>query len=302
MVRQPPLILFSNSASGSAQGDRLLALWRELVPSYRRSETFILEPEAEFDALLTRALLYCERCNGVLVVAGGDGTISSVINKIAGRSITMAVVPQGTFNFFARNYNIPLEPDAALRFVLSAEPVTLPLACLNDRSFVVSVGLGLYPKVIAARESHQQVAGRSGFSAIVSGVWTLLRERHISRAKLHYNGNTQRLATPLLMVIHNRRQLEQLDSRFQGDPQRLAVLRVHPVSFGAMLRLLANGLLGRLLDEENIDCFNTDELRVEIRRRRVQVALDGELIKMRLPLRFHIRRHGVRCLLNGDTS
>src|SRR5690606_27389034 len=107
------------------------------------------------------------------------------------------------FNFFARSKGIPLDLRAALKFALNAQAMSIPLAYLNDHAFLVNVGLGLYPKVIAAREAHQQYSGRSGVSAIVSGVWTLLRERHLSHAHLQYDGRDQRLSTPLLMISHN---------------------------------------------------------------------------------------------------
>jgi len=294
------LTLFANKASGSEESKQLGLLWQEQVPSEYQGNTFFFEPGEHFDSLLLRALKDCQQNNSVLVVAGGDGTVSGVINKIAGTEQPFAVLPQGTFNFFARNNGIPLDPVAALKFALSAHPVPIDLAYLNDRPFIVNVGLGLYPKVIAARESHQQHTGRSSLTAILSGVWTLLSERHISRAYLEYNGQQQRLLTPLLMINHNHEQLQQLDPRFNTDLENLTVLRMSPISWIELLKLLANGLTGNLLDEENIECFHVDELKVDMRRSRIPIALDGELMQMRPPLRFSIRQGHIHCLLNGN--
>lgn len=299
---QNQLTLFANSAAGSMQSEHLHTLWHKQVPISCRGEAFFIEPENSFKSTLQRALADCERRNSTLLVAGGDGTVSSVVNAIAGSNRAFAVLPQGTFNFFARSRGIPLDPAVALQFALSAEAVTIPLAYLNDRAFIVNVGLGLYPKVIAAREAHQKITGRSNISAIASGVWTMLSERQLSRARLQYNELDQQLLTPLLMISHNRQQLEDLDPRFLTETDRLTVLRMRPVAALGLLRLLANGLSGRLLDEDNMDCFNVDELKVQMRGSSVRVAIDGELIKMPLPLHFSVRRESIRCLLNGETS
>ena len=185
----------------------------------------------------------------------------------------------------------------ALHYAINSGPVTLPLAYINEHPFLVNVGIGLYPKVIAAREYHQQVTGRSGVSAILSGIWTILREQHVSRAQLRYGDVTQKLKTPLLMISHNAKQLEQLDSRFQTVSHKLTVLRMHQASMIGQLRLLSRGLLGRLLDEEYMDCFAVDDLTVDLGRRKVRVAIDGELMKIKSPLHFHIQQEGIKCLL-----
>ena len=291
------LTLFANSGAGSVQSQQLREIWYECVPDHCRGGAYFLQSTDTFESTLASALADCQRRDSALIVAGGDGTLSSVINTVAGSDQRIAFLPQGTFNFFARSRGVPLDPKLALEFALNAKTVALSLAYLNDHAFIVNVGLGLYPKIIAARESHQQVTGRSSVSAIASGIWTLLRERHLSRAKLHYDGGTHRLITPLLVIGHNRSQLEQLDPRFVVAAKKLTVLRMHPVHKFKLLKILANGLIGRLLDEENMDCFGVDELTVQMPGKSVRVALDGELIKMPLPLQFTVRPNAIQCLL-----
>jgi diacylglycerol kinase (ATP) len=49
----------------------------------------------------------------VLVVVGGDGTISSVLPSLLGSGIPLAVIPGGTGNDLARQHGIPLDDAAA---------------------------------------------------------------------------------------------------------------------------------------------------------------------------------------------
>ena len=52
-----------------------------------------------------------------VVVAGGDGTISTVAGALAGTDKVMGVIPSGTFNYFSRSLDIPDELEDALRLI-----------------------------------------------------------------------------------------------------------------------------------------------------------------------------------------
>ena len=49
----------------------------------------------------------------LFVAAGGDGTISTVIQPLVNSEATLGVIPLGTFNHFARDVGIPLDWRAA---------------------------------------------------------------------------------------------------------------------------------------------------------------------------------------------
>lgn len=54
---------------------------------------------------------------GLVIVAGGDGTIEEVASQLAGTNTTLGVVPSGTMNNVARSLGIPLEVDAACALI-----------------------------------------------------------------------------------------------------------------------------------------------------------------------------------------
>ena len=56
----------------------------------------------------------------VVIAVGGDGTVRTVASAVANSGRSMAVVPIGTGNLFARNMGIPLDdPERALEVAIS---------------------------------------------------------------------------------------------------------------------------------------------------------------------------------------
>ncbi|MFD5224439.1 diacylglycerol/lipid kinase family protein [Microbacterium sp. NPDC058342] len=116
-------------------------------------ETSIEDPGQE----ITRRAL-AEGASAVLA-AGGDGTVRSVSEAMAGTGIPFAVVPGGTGNLFARNLGLPLlDPDRVIESVFTGftHRVDIGWAALTredgtrtEHAFVVLAGMGLDADMIA---------------------------------------------------------------------------------------------------------------------------------------------------------
>lgn len=68
------------------------------VPVYEATEQ-----ESDLDRILQKA-------EGLIVAAGGDGTIRAVITRLIGRDIPLAVIPMGTANNVARTLGVEGDP------------------------------------------------------------------------------------------------------------------------------------------------------------------------------------------------
>lgn len=51
----------------------------------------------------------------VLIAAGGDGTINAAASALIHQPAALGVIPAGTLNHFARDLEIPLEPEKPLK-------------------------------------------------------------------------------------------------------------------------------------------------------------------------------------------
>jgi YegS/Rv2252/BmrU family lipid kinase len=79
----------------------------------------------------------------LLVVGGGDGTVSCAAGRVAGTGTTLGVLPLGTANDFARTLEIPVHLPDAVDTLLSGKVVDVDLGRLNGHPFVNVASMGL---------------------------------------------------------------------------------------------------------------------------------------------------------------
>jgi diacylglycerol kinase (ATP) len=79
----------------------------------------------------------------LIFVWGGDGTVQRVIDSVAGKPATLAVLPAGTANLFATNLGIPKDLEEAVKVGLHGSRRQLDVGLINDEHFGVMAGTGL---------------------------------------------------------------------------------------------------------------------------------------------------------------
>ena len=80
-----------------------------------------------------------------LILGGGDGTVSSVVDFLADRDAFLGLLPLGTANDFARTLGIPEDVEGACRVIAEGKVVDIDLGLAGDNYYVnvASVGLGV---------------------------------------------------------------------------------------------------------------------------------------------------------------
>jgi diacylglycerol kinase (ATP) len=102
---------------------------------------YISESESQ---MLAKISAYRQK-NGIVIVAGGDGTISAALQPIYTSQQTLAILPMGTANDLARSLGIPQDISAAAQVIINAKRERINLAKVNDKLFVnvAHIGLGV---------------------------------------------------------------------------------------------------------------------------------------------------------------
>jgi diacylglycerol kinase (ATP) len=95
---------------------------------------------------------------GMVIVAGGDGTIGWVVRKLADTKHPVGILSLGTFNNFAKSLHLPTTVDAAIRVIKHGRPRPITLGRLNGKVFLEAAAIGLFGETIAAGESAKDRA------------------------------------------------------------------------------------------------------------------------------------------------
>ncbi|NHZ82875.1 diacylglycerol kinase [Massilia sp. CCM 8695] len=291
-----PLFIILNAGSGHAETELQRTTIEDVLSAAGRPfELAVVDQAGELGGIARRMAGQARASDGVLVAAGGDGTINTVARAAVESGCQFGVLPQGTFNYFGRTHQIPEDLAGAVQALLQARVEPVQVGLVNERVFLVNASIGLYPRLLEEREIDKKQYGRSRLVALLSALKTVLgayRHLHIT---VELNGKTRTLRTSTLFVGNNRLQMEQvgigpLAERIEDG--KLAALAPQPVGKLGMLALLLRGALGRLGDAPNLHAFGLTSMTVRQRglagRRRIKVAIDGEVTHLQAPLVFRV--------------
>lgn len=234
-----------------------------------------------------------------IVAAGGDGTVMGVAHALMETGANLAVLPLGTFNYFARGLGLPQAPEAAAKAILAGHPRRISVGTVNGQVFLNNASLGIYPTILQAREDIYARLGRSRVLAHWSVLRTLLRFQQQARMDLVVDGQRQTLRTPLIFVARSAYQLQNF-----GLTGTQAISDDKFVAFVArggtrwhLLKLAVRLALRRVQLGRDVDLLTAHEIDIATAKRRPKVAFDGEKRRMLAPLSFRIKDHALSIIV-----
>lgn len=100
----------------------------------------------------------------LVILGGGDGTISSLVDLLVGQDVILGVLPLGTANSFARTLGIPLDIPGAVEVLRTGAPKRIDLGMIDGDYFANCAALGISPQ-IARTIPHglKKVLGKIGY-------------------------------------------------------------------------------------------------------------------------------------------
>ncbi len=138
-ARSAAVVINAGSRRGAAHELAVETMRRAGVPI---SAVHHVRSGGELAATLDRVLA---EGHDLLVVGGGDGTVSYAAGRVAGSDVMLGVLPLGTANDFARTLEIPNNLAEACAAVADGKVVDIDLGRANGEPFlnVASVGLSV---------------------------------------------------------------------------------------------------------------------------------------------------------------
>lgn len=212
----------------------------------------------------------------LVMVAGGDGTISAVAEALYRFGKPLAIVPLGTANDLARSLAIPDDPDMAADLVLAGSLRPIDLGVVNGHYFFNAVNIGLGTEI-----THQLTPDlkRSwGVFSYLKAFWASVSRQRAFAATITVDGQRFRQRS-IHITIGNGRYYgggNVVDDQAEIDNGKLCLYSLKPLSLWRLLVLAPLLRLGkqRLADEETF-VLSGQRIRVETGKS-LEVHADGE--------------------------
>ena len=211
-----------------------------------------------------------------ILIAGGDGTVDSVVNAMAksGISLPIGILPVGTANDFSKFLGMPSDVEEACKQILSSEVKSVDLGSINDKYFVNVASTGLFTDVSQKTDVNlKNTIGKLAY--YLKGLEELPNFRplkvKISSEQVNFDG------TMYLMLIFNGKTAGNfnLATRADATDGMLDVIVFKAVQIYELIPLFIKVLKGEHLDSDKVIYFKTDRLHIECNED-IVTDIDGE--------------------------
>ena len=287
-----PVIINRHGGTAGKLGDRLRpALEEAFAAAGLTADIQLLAGDA------IREAVRAHRHAPVVVVGGGDGTLSCAANELAGGPAALGILPLGTLNHLALALGVPPTLPEAAKLFVDPSIRTMDIVRVNGRGFINNASIGLYPAMVEERDATRDRHGvPKWIAAIPASVAAIRRLRH-HRLRLRHDDGEVSVATPMLFVGNNRYSLAPgaLGERAVLDRGTMSVLAIASHRRLALIGFALRTLVGRVdMEADFAEVADTAAMTVEGRSHHVRIALDGEVLRMAMPLRFETLAGGLR--------
>ena len=234
----------------------------------------------------------------ILIVGGGDGSVSAAAGALAGSDTALGILPLGTLNHFARDLGIPLKLADAAALIAKSKTRRIDVAEVNGRIFVNNSAVGLYPLMVIDRDLQRKRLGRSKRLAMfVASARTLARFNHY-RLTLTVNDEQSRVDTPLLFVGNNdyRIDLGAPGRRESLEDGRLSVFVMRKKTRRGLIAASIRALFNRTRPDDMVQLEGVERLLVQSRRSHLVISVDGEVESVNPPLDYRVRKGALKVI------
>ena len=236
-----------------------------------------------------RAAVEALKGHPLVVVGGGDGTLGCAAACFADSDTTLGILPLGTRNHLARELGVPLDLLGAAGLLADRPTRAIDLARANGRVFVNNASIGLYPSLVRFRDAERQRHPVPKWLAALPASYAALKRMRHHRLRLIVPDAIEEIVTPMLFVGNNHYTLQpgRVGQRDALDDGKLSIFAVASRHRMALIGFALRTLMGRADPDRDFAAIgDAVELTIEGRSASVDVALDGEVVELAMPIRI----------------
>lgn len=237
-------------------------------------EVLYTSPKENGETIIMKYMRYIDS----VVVCGGDGTVSEVINGIikCNKKIDVTFIPFGTTNDYAKTVNIPINKYKLSKELINYEELSVDIGDFNRKYFYYVAAFGLCTSVsYTTKQELKNKFGRLAYfkeaikdlKKIKTYKATIVTDNEIIKDKFIYGSITNSVSIAGFKWFKNS-DFKINDGKFE------VVLIKKPKGLKGIIKIIKS-ILKQEYDQKNILYFKSSNLKIDFDEE-VSWTLDGE--------------------------
>lgn len=283
-----------NSKAGTARSGNATQLASAIASPFRvRGDTVSVRvfrpPEMKSHAEFIKA----SRSFDVVVICGGDGTLSYFADALAGEPLSLAFIPLGTMNFFARAIQVPFDPVDAASSIAAGSAQMVDVGTVNGQLFLHHVSFGVHAKLVRQRRDLKYGSRWGKMVASIRAFFLVIRRPPLLKLNLTLDDSSERQVKASSLVVSNNL-FGEGHLPFPDDLKRgqLGIYHSQSHRWSELIMLAVDFLSGQLRNNPNVTVKEARRLKISISspgKRFVRASVDGENNNISLPVTVEIK-------------
>jgi diacylglycerol kinase (ATP) len=239
----------------------------------------------------------------LVIVAGGDGTVSGVASGLINTKIPLGIIAGGSGNVVAQELNIPIDVEDALDLITSDYGVRdIDALCKGNQYYFLTVSVGMSTRVM--QDTKREQKRRFGFFAYIYNGLSQLSGIKLRHFRLDVDGRKlSGWASEIMIVNAGLLGLNAVRQNLgiQPDDGKMEICIVRSRTLVDLLSVIWNVLVVGERNHPELKCLDVKErVRIETSEPTI-VEGDGEIIG-KTPIQLELVHHALRVIVPVDSE
>ena len=236
-----------------------------------------------------------------VVVGGGDGTVRTAAQVLAGSGVALGILALGTLNHAARDLGLPADLAESARAIARGEVREIDVGEVDVGSpehavFVNNSSLGLYPSMVRVRQEHERRFKVGRLWSIVRASWRTFWRFPVLELDVQRPAGIGRVVSPVVFVGNGEYALgPKVGTRKSISDGQLFLCMVTTGRWRT-LWLAVRSVFTAVPKEKHMKCLFVQEVAIRLPRGHAWVSLDGEVRRTEGRLVYRVRPKALRVL------
>jgi len=280
------LLFVVNPVAGKSNGKMLIPLIKEKFKSYNYDIVISTKKDGITDLVKSKIK---EKKYSDIIAAGGDGTLTEVINGVIGKDINIGLLPIGSGNDFAKTINIGNDIDDAIEIIKENSFREVYTCTINDVTFINVVGIGIDAEVLNYKENSNFLKGKANY--LVSTIRGIFK--YSPTQKDIYIDGVLISKTTLIIAIGNGKYIGngmKITPDADITNKNFNICIVGKINKHTLLKSITKLYKGKHKNLDGVNMYFGKEIEIEFDSE-ISVDVDGSLMKFK---KVHMKKNDLK--------